>query len=260
MPCRYLFYQTVLLLFFYQKQIFVLHSSQFSKTISWTCFNNFSKTDSESIILKVCAINFSIYICHQIPDEFKVQKQLKHFAIFTGKHLCRSIFLIKSQASSLWISPTLRTPISKIICERLLLVVVIYCIENWIHLFRNQISLLFLLKHKITLFYLPSFVFIRFISRYPSLSLIVAFYYSLSFVVTCCTTRCHLLYNSLSLVVILCATRCHSLSLVVVCCIIRCYSLSLDLPLVCLFINNPFKYCICTVERITSPIKTRIII
>ena len=166
--------------------------------------------------------------------------------------------------------PTLRTPISKIICERLLLVVVIYCIENWIHLFRNQISLLFLLKHKITLFYLPSFVFILFINRCRSLSLIVAFYYSLSFVVTCCTTRCPLLYNSLSLVVILCTTHCHSLSLVVVCCITRCHSfslvttndnsLSLDLPLVCLFINNPFKYCICTVERITSPIKTRIII
>ena len=48
----------------------------------------------------------------------------------------------------------------------------------------------------------------------------------LSFVVTRCATRCH----SLSLVV----TLCHSLSLVV----IRCHSLSLDVPFVCLFIND----------------------
>ena len=67
---------------------------------------------------------------------------------------------------------------------------------------------------------------------------------SLSFVVTLCTTRCHLLslfvihYHSLSLVVIRChllsfvvtrcTTRCHSLSLVV----IRCHSLYHSLSLV----------------------------
>ena len=37
-----------------------------------TCFNNFSNTDS---ILKMYVINFRVYICHQIPGEFKVQKQ-----------------------------------------------------------------------------------------------------------------------------------------------------------------------------------------
>ena len=61
-------------------------------------------------------------------------------------------------------------------------------------------------------------------------------------------TLCHLLYHSLSLVVIHCDllsfvvtryTNCshslyHSLPLVV----IRCHSLSLDVPLVCLFIND----------------------
>ena len=31
--------------------------------------------EARSIILKIYVINFPIYICHQIPDEFKVQKQ-----------------------------------------------------------------------------------------------------------------------------------------------------------------------------------------
>ena len=149
-------------------------------------------------------------------------------AIFTGKPLRWSLFLIKLQASRiatllkrhfnkgvfLWILQTLRTPISKNICERLLLIVVIYCIENWIELIRNQIGLLFLLKHRIILFYFLSFVSIRFNTRCHSPSLIVIFCYSLSLVVT----RCHLF----SLVVIRCTTRCHSLSP--------------DVPLVCLFI------------------------
>ena len=114
----------------------------------------------------------------------------------------------------LWILQTLITPISKNICEWLLLVAVIYSIENWTKLFRNQIGLLFLLKHKITLFYLLSFVFIRFITRCHSLLLIVFFFllvvircHSLSFIVTCYTTSCHSLYPSLSFVVTRCTTR-----------------------------------------------------
>ena len=55
-----------------------------------------------------------------------------------------------------------------------------------------QIGLLLLLKHKITLIYL--LLFIRFITRCHSLSLIVILCYSLSFVVTSCTTRCNSLY------------------------------------------------------------------
>ena len=31
--------------------------------------------ETKSIILKIYVINFPIYICHQIPDELKVQKQ-----------------------------------------------------------------------------------------------------------------------------------------------------------------------------------------
>ena len=91
-----------------------------------------------------------------------------------------------------------------------------------------QIGLLFLLKHKITLFYLLSFVFIRFITRCHSLSLIVIFCYSLSFVVSCCTTRCHSLNHSLPFVVPLDVTLCHSLSFVVPLVFIRCHSLSFD--------------------------------
>ena len=55
-----------------------------------------------------------------------------------------------------------------------------------------QIGLLLLLKHKITLIYL--LLFIRFITRCHSLSLTVILCYSLSFVVTSCTTRCNSLY------------------------------------------------------------------
>ena len=143
-----------------------------------------------------------------------------------------SLFLIKLQVSRLatllkrdpntgvflWILQNLRTPISKNTCERLLLIVVIYCTENWIKLVRNQIGLLFLLKHKITLFYGLVVVVIRFITRRHSLSLIFVLCNSLSAVVI----RCHLLHHSLSLVVIRCTTLCHSLyhslSVVVICC------------------------------------------
>ena len=54
-----------------------------------------------------------------------------------------------------------------------------------------------------------------------------------------CTTCCHSLYHSLSLVLLLIVTRCHwsyhSLSFFVT----PCHSLSLDVPHVCLFMNDP---------------------
>ena len=59
----------------------------------------------------------------------------------------------------------------------------------------------------------------------PLLSLIAIFCHSLSLVVLLVVTLSHLLYWLLPLAVI----RCHSLY----------HSLSLDVPLVCLFINNP---------------------
>ena len=82
-----------------------------------------------------------------------------------------------------------------------------------------------------SLYFTFSLLFICFIIRCHSLSLIVIFCYLLSIfvtrchsllsVATCCTTCCHSLYQSLSLVVIDCTTRCHLLSVVV----IRCHSL-----------------------------------
>ena len=92
----------------------------------------------------------------------------------------------------------------------------IYCVENWIKLFRNQNGLLFLLKHKSTI--LLSLV--RTHSFQHSLSCAVMHYHFLLLVVIRCqslslavphfvtgsTTRCHSLY-----------THCHSLSLIVVC-------------------------------------------
>ena len=106
----------------------------------------------------------------------------------------------------------------------------------------------FILKHKITLFYLPLFVSTRFITRCHLLSLIVIFCYSLSFVVTRCHPKslvsilCHSLYCSLSLVVPLAVTPCHSLyhslPYVVTCCTILFRPLSLDVSLVCLFVND----------------------
>ena len=113
---------------------------------------------------------------------------------------------------------------SENICEQLPLIVGICCMENLIKLFRNQIGLLFLLKHKIILFYLWSFVFIRFNTGCYSPSLIVIHSHSLSINVI----GCHLLYHSLSLVVTRCTTHCHccnslshSLSFVVTRCTTR---------------------------------------
>ena len=103
------------------------------------------------------------------------------------------------------------------------------------------------MKHKVTLFYLLSFIFICFITRCHSLSLIVIFCYSLSFavtrchslsfVVTFCTTHCH----SLSLFILLVATRCHSLYHSLSFVVTRCYALSLDVSLACLFIKDPAR-------------------
>ena len=120
-------------------------------------------------------------------------------------------FIKKRGASNtgvfLWILQTLWTPISKNICKRIRLIVVIYCIEKLIKLFRSLTGPLFLLKHKMTLFYLLSlFAYVPFIAHCHSLSLIAIFCYSLSLVVI----RYHLLYHSLSFV----DTRCHFLSLV----------------------------------------------
>ena len=89
----------------------------------------------------------------------------------------------------------------------------------------------FILKHKVTLFYLLSFVFIRFITCPHSLLLIDIFCHSLSFLVNRCHTLslvltvCHSLYYLLSLVVPLVVTPCHSLYQSLSLVVIRCHSL-----------------------------------
>ena len=55
--------------FFIKNRCFVLHSLKFSKIISLTCFNNFSKTVTEK--MKKYIIETQCYIeniCHQFPD------------------------------------------------------------------------------------------------------------------------------------------------------------------------------------------------
>ena len=77
---------------------------------------------------------------------------------------------------------------------------------SWI-LCSYKLHILSLSEPKVTLFYLLTFIFIRFHSFYHLLSFVViryhSLYHSLSLVVICC--------HSLSFFVIRCTTRCHSM-------------------------------------------------
>ena len=68
--------------------------------------------------------------------------------------------------------------------------------------------------------------------------------HSLSFVVI----RCHLLYRSLLFVV----TRYHSLYHLLSLVVIRCQSLLIDVSLVCLFINDPYRQSIHILSRLLT--------
>ena len=107
--------------------------------------------------------------------------------------------------------------------------------DHSLHSLSLVVPLVIILYHSLSLFV------IRCHSFYRSLSLVAIRCHSLPFVVTRCTTRRHLLYHSLSLVVSRCTTRCQLLSFVVTRCTTRCHSLSLDVPVVCLFINDHVK-------------------
>ena len=123
-----------------------------------------------------------------------------------------------------------------------------------------RLAFCFNLKLKITLFYLLSLVFIRFITRCNSLSLIVIFCYSLSFVATRChsllfvVTRCHSLNHSLSFVipsvVIHYTIRWHSLSLVVIRCCSLYHSLSFVVTLCTTLCLSFYKRSIKTYELV----------
>ena len=132
---------------------------------------------------------------------------------------------------------TLRTPNSKNICERLLLIVVMYCIENWIKLFRTRLVFCFFQNIKLLYFtYSHSYLFV--------LSLLVIRCHSLSFFVIRChwLSPVHSLYHSSPLVVIRCTNRSHSLSL--------------DVRLVCLFINDLLSLYSLIKQHVLFPLKT----
>ena len=162
---------------------------------------------------------------------FKVDV-FKNFAIFTGKHLCWSLFLIKLQAFRCFpvnIAKFLRVAFLQNIC---------FCRCSVLHYIFIK-TLLNILQLYIAFFVLtPKITLIRFRSLCHSLSSVVALCHSLSvvallivlLVVIRCTTRCHL-YYLLSFVVAL-----------VVTCTTRFHSLSLDIPLVCLFIKGPVLF------------------
>ena len=125
---------------------------------------------------------------------------IKHFAMFTWKHLCWSPFLIKLQAFRCF-------PVK--IAANVLFDIIFSKRRCWIYCnftFHNC----FILKPKITLICFHS-LHTRCHSLYHSLSLVVPL------VVTRCTTRCHFL----SFVVPLTVIRCHSLPFVVTRCITR---------------------------------------
>ena len=130
------------------------------------------------------------------------------------------------------------------------LILVIYCKENWIKLFRIGLpdwpfvsfetkSLYFTYYHSY------SFVLSLAVNRCYSLSFFVTRCHLLSFVVTCCTTRCHSFYQTMSFVV----SRCHSLYNLLSF-VTRCHSMSLDVPLVCLFINDHYFIIFCFLRHL----------
>ena len=94
----------------------------------------------------------------------------------------------------------------------------------------TKVAFCFILKLKITLFYLLSFVFICYTTHCHLLSLIVICFQSLSF-----------LYDSLSVIVILCHFLKHLLY----------HSLSLDGPFFSIFINSHWKIDLSTAKDIS---------
>ena len=133
----------------------------------------------------------------------------------------------------------------KNICEPLVLIVVIYCIENWIKLFRKRIGLPDCKNHSV----LPTFIRIH--SFHHSLSFAVTHCHFLLLVIRCHSlsltvplvvtrwiTRSHSLYHSMSLVVTLSHSLYHLLSLSFV--VTRCQSMSFDVPLVCFYKRSLF--------------------
>ena len=96
--------------------------------------------------------------------------------------------------------------------------------------FWNKKSLYFTFSHSY------SFVFSLAVIRYHSLLFFASRCHSLLAAVPLVVTRCHSLYHSMSFVVTRCHLLYHMFSFVVTC----CHWMSLNVPLVCLFINNHY--------------------
>ena len=92
---------------------------------------------------------YSIDSCNQkqLPGLFHEKAVLKTFAIFTGKQLCWSLFLINLQALRPQVTIFLRTPILKtsanefFLCNSPVLSTIVFQIHNKL-LFHVQLSLL----------------------------------------------------------------------------------------------------------------------
>ena len=87
-----------------------------------------------------CQLRVNLFDKIKTSQQNIIQKAvLKNFAIFTGKHLCWSFFLIKLQLQTPTqvfpknISNFLRTPILKIVCEWLHLIMTIWTIFSRKH-------------------------------------------------------------------------------------------------------------------------------
>ena len=162
---------------------------------------------------------------------------LTNFAIFTGKHLCWSLFLIKLETFNCFPENKVKFFVSTYFYETPPVATsadVFFYIMFWkrrcwiycIYIFHNS----FILKPNITLI------------RVHSISFIVPL---VGIGRTTCCFRFHLLllvaihYHLLSHFATSCYSLYHSLSFVVTCCTTGCHSWSLDLLFVCLFINHP---------------------
>ena len=105
-----------------------------------------------------------------------------------------------------------------------------------------------------------SFVLSLAVTHCHFLLLVVFCCHSLSLAVPLVVTRCDSLYHSLSFTVPLNVTRCHLLSFNVTRChslyhllsfvVTLCHSMSLDVPLVCLFINDHYFIIFCFLDHL----------
>ena len=120
--------------------------------------------------------------------------------------------------------------------------------------FWNIKSLYFAYSHS------HSFVLSLAVTHCHFLLLVVFCCHSLSLAVPLVVTRCDSLYHSLSFTVPLNVTRCHLLSFNVTRChslyhllsfvVTLCHSMSLDVPLVCLFINDHYFIIFCFLDHL----------